>query len=58
MKLNAVLAQKKKVYDKYLYGQHFRSNIYSPYICMIETWNILIIFIKDTNKHKIVVNEQ
>lgn len=30
MKLNAVLAQ-KNMYDKYLCGQHFRSNIYLPY---------------------------
>lgn len=58
MKLNGVLAQKKNVYDKYLYGQHFRSNIYSPYIHMIKTWGIFIVFIKDTNKTKIVVNEQ
>lgn len=59
MKLNAVLARKKKKeYDKYLCGQHFRSNIYSPYIHMIKNWGICIIFIKDTNKHKIVVNRQ
>lgn len=52
------LHRKKKVNDKYLCGQHFRSNIYSPYIHMIKNWDIFIIFIKDTNKHKIVVNGQ
>lgn len=58
MKLNAVLAQ-KNMYDKYLCGQHFRSNIYSPYISIwSKLGDIFIIFMQDANKHKAVVNEK
>lgn len=58
MKLNAVLAQ-KNMYDKYLCGQHFRSNIYSPYISIwSKLGDIFIIFIQDANKRKVVVNEK
>lgn len=52
------LHRKETLYDKYLCGKDFRSNIYSPYSCIIKTWGIFIIFITDTNKYKIVVNEQ
>lgn len=59
MKLNAVLAQ-KNMYDKYLCGQHFRSNMYSPYISIWSKCGIsfFTIFMQGTNKHMIVVNEK